>query len=41
MRDVLLAKGYDVQYEEFSGWHDYYNWRSELGDALIQMLGVK
>jgi len=38
MRDVLLAKGYDVHYREFASGHDYLNWRGTLGDGLITLL---
>lgn len=35
MRDVLLAKGYDVSYREFSGGHDDACWRGSLADGLM------
>ena len=41
MRDVLLAKGYDVQYQEYIGGHDYINWRGTFADGLIALLGQK
>ena len=34
MRDVLQARGYPVQYHEYSGGHDFIGWRSMLPDAL-------
>ena len=39
MRDVLLAKGYDVHYREFVGGHDYLSWRGLLADGLISLIG--
>ena len=40
-RDVLLAKGYSVHYQEFNGGHEYLNWRGTLADGLIALLGEK
>jgi len=34
-RDVLRAKGYDVDYHEFAGAHEYLNWRGTISDALM------
>ena len=39
MRDVLLAKGYDVHYREFVGGHDYLSWRGLFADGLIVLIG--
>lgn len=35
LRDVLLAKGHDVHYAEFSGRHDPVCWRGPFVDGLI------
>jgi enterochelin esterase-like enzyme len=39
MRDVLLAKGYEVHYQMFVGGHDYVNWRGTLADGLLALIG--
>ncbi|MGD0010628.1 MAG: enterochelin esterase [Terriglobia bacterium] len=39
LRDVLLAKGYEVHYQEFPGGHDYLSWRGTLADGLILLMG--
>jgi enterochelin esterase family protein len=39
LRDVLLAKGYEVHYDEFYGGHDFLSWRGSLADGLIALLG--
>jgi len=41
MRDVLLAKGYEVHYQENVGGHDYLSWRGSLADGLISLMGSK
>lgn len=39
MRDVLLAKGYEVHYQQFVGGHDYLGWRGTFADGLIDLIG--
>jgi enterochelin esterase-like enzyme len=39
MRDVLLAKGYEVRYQMFVGGHDYVNWRGTLADGIVALIG--
>jgi enterochelin esterase-like enzyme len=39
MRDVLLAKGYDVHYRQFASGHDYLNWRGTLAEGLLVLIG--
>jgi enterochelin esterase-like enzyme len=40
LRDVLLAKGYEVHFHEFEGGHDYLSWRGTLADGLILLMGT-
>jgi enterochelin esterase family protein len=37
-RDVLEARGYDVEYREFVGGHDPVGWRSGLAEGLSRLL---
>ncbi len=39
LRDVLLAKGYEVHYHQFVGGHDGLSSRGTLADGLIALLG--
>ena len=39
LRDVLLAEGYEVHYQEFDGGHDGLSWRGTLADGLILLMG--
>lgn len=41
MRDVLLLKGYSLDYREFDSGHDYIYWRGSLADGLMSLLGRK
>jgi enterochelin esterase family protein len=37
-RDVLKAKGYTVQYSQYSGGHDYVGWRGSFADGLMALM---
>jgi enterochelin esterase-like enzyme len=37
LRDVLQAKGYKIDYSEFSGGHEFVNWQSSLATGLIHL----
>lgn len=39
LRDVLVSKGYPVDYQEFQGGHDYACWAATLGDGIRSVLG--
>jgi len=39
LRDVLVAKGYEVRYQESDGGHDGLSWRDSLADGLIVLMG--
>jgi enterochelin esterase family protein len=41
LRDVLLAKGYEVHYRQFVGGHDFVSWRAMLADGLLALLGTR
>jgi enterochelin esterase family protein len=40
MRDVLLAKGNEVYYQQFVGGHDYLSWRGTFADGLMDLIGT-
>ncbi|ADR20121.1 enterochelin esterase [Marivirga tractuosa] len=40
-RDILELKGYEVDYREFKGGHNYVNWRGTLSDGLIALIGTE
>jgi enterochelin esterase-like enzyme len=39
LRDVLMAKGYEVHYQQSVSGHDNPNWRGTFADGLIALLG--
>lgn len=39
LRDVLMAKGYDVRHREYASGHDLAHWRSTLGTGLVDLIG--
>lgn len=39
MRDVLVARGYDLEYVEFNGVHSELNWQDWLAAGLEHFLG--
>ncbi|MFC3924393.1 alpha/beta hydrolase-fold protein [Clostridium punense] len=41
MKDVLLSKGYQVEYSEFKGGHDYLSWGETLANGLVYLIGNK
>ena len=41
MRDALLSKGYNVEYENFYSGHDYLSWGETLASGLIALLGER
>jgi len=40
MRDVLLAKGYEVHYRQLASGHNSVAWRGTLADGLIALMGA-
>ncbi len=41
LRDVLLAKGYEVDYSEYAGGHDFVCWRGSLVDRFLALAAKK
>ena len=41
LRDVLVAKSYDVHYTEYNGGHTCLCWRGSLANGLISLIGSK
>jgi enterochelin esterase-like enzyme len=39
LRDVLMAKGYRVDYHEHFSGHEHVAWRATLGEGLIELIG--
>jgi enterochelin esterase-like enzyme len=37
LRDVLRLQGYEVDYHEYSGGHDYLSWRGSFADGLLAL----
>jgi Enterochelin esterase and related enzymes len=37
LRDVLLSKGYEVDYSEYNGGHDFVCWRGSLADRFLAL----
>ena len=36
---MLRAKGYEVEYRDFAGGHDWVNWRGSIADGLMTLIG--
>ncbi|CAM5771976.1 enterochelin esterase [Bosea minatitlanensis] len=39
LRDVLVARDYEVTYRDYAGGHDYLVWRGALADGLLALFG--
>jgi len=41
LKDVLISKGYTVDFEYFNSGHDYLSWGETLANGLISLIGIK
>lgn len=41
LRDILISKGYNVDFQWFNGGHDYLSWGETLANGLISLIGIK
>lgn len=41
LRNVLISKEYNVDFEEFKSGHDYLCWGETLANGLISLIGTK
>lgn len=41
LKDVLLKKGYNLEFEYFNSGHDYLSWGEMLANGLISVIGLK
>jgi enterochelin esterase-like enzyme len=41
LKDVLISKGYTVDFEYFNSGHDYLCWGETLANGLISLIGIK
>lgn len=41
LRDVLKARGFEAEYREFNGGHDYLNWRVSFADGVTALLAER
>jgi enterochelin esterase-like enzyme len=41
LKDVLISKGYTVDFEYFNSGHDYLSWGETLANSLISLVGIE
>jgi enterochelin esterase-like enzyme len=41
LRDVLVLKGYEVDYAEFNGYHHFVSWRGSFADRLMALVSKR